>query len=159
MFQEIARRYEEIFPMVDGKRLLHAENFDRMLNRLRSMFWQHPLVPDQETHARGFILDKPPIGSLFFPEGYIAPDGTFVTREMRSLVTRLKAQFEEIRDIQQWKRAIDYDTTGSEKVKEERRRLNAERRRRIKERCDALRGHLTTLTHEWRRLISNLSQN
>jgi len=78
---------------------------------------------------------------------------------MRSLVMRLKAQFEEIQDIQQWKRAIDYDTTGSEKEKEERRKLNAERRRRIKERCDALRGHLTSLTHEWRRLISNLSKN
>jgi len=159
MFQEIVRRYEEILPIIDGKRLLHAENFDRMLNRLRSMFWQHPLVPDQENRAREFILDRPPIGSLFFPEGYIALDGTFITREMRSRIMRLKAQFEEIQDIQRWKRAIDYDTTGSEKEKEERRKLNAEQRRRIREGCDALRGHLMSLTHEWRRLISNLSKN
>lgn len=159
MFREIARRYEETFPLVDGRRLLHAESFDRMLNRLRSMFWQHPLVPDQEIHARGFILERPPIGSLFFPEGYLAPDGTFVSRDMRDLITRLKAQFEELQNIQQWKRAMDYDTSGSERVEEERRRLNADRRRRIRERCEALRGHLASSTHEWRRLISKLSKN
>ena len=53
----------------------------------------------------------------------------------------------------------DYNATGSEKEKEERRRLNVERRRQIKERCDALRAHIAPMTHEWRRLISILSKN
>ena len=123
------------------------------------MFWQHPLVPDQENYARGFVLERPPIGSLFFPEGYIAPDGTFISREMRNTVTRLKQQFEELQNIQQLKRTIDYDTTGSDKVKEERRRLNADIRHRIKERCDALARHIAPTAHEWRRLLSTLSKN
>ncbi|KYG40420.1 hypothetical protein M433DRAFT_8829 [Acidomyces richmondensis BFW] len=32
MFYEIARRYEEAFPLVDGRRLLYRENFDRILD-------------------------------------------------------------------------------------------------------------------------------
>jgi hypothetical protein len=159
MFQEIARRYEEIFPSIDGRRLLHAENFDRMLSRLRSIFWRYPLVPNQEIHARGFIQERPPIGSLFLPGGYVAPDGTFVSQEMRNMIMRLRTQFEEIQDIQRWKRAIDHSTTGSEKTKEERRRLNADRYRRIREQCDALREHLASTTHDWQRLITNLSKN
>jgi hypothetical protein len=32
MFYEIARRYEEAFPLVNGRRLLYRENFDRILD-------------------------------------------------------------------------------------------------------------------------------
>jgi len=48
---------------------------------------------------------------------------------------------------------------GSNKVKEERQRLNVGVRYRIKERCDALAQHIALTEREWRRLLSTFSKN
>ncbi len=41
MILHIAQRFEEIFPEIQGKRRLHASEFEQTLAQLKAMFWDY----------------------------------------------------------------------------------------------------------------------
>ena len=100
MVTHIIHRYEEIFPVVKGKRRLNPDNFDTMIGRLRAMFWRYRKI-NIEYDAKDFVIEKVPIGSNFQNDGsYYAPDGTYITRQMRDRVRTVGLRYREIQHIQ-----------------------------------------------------------
>ncbi|KAK0843546.1 hypothetical protein LTS02_016055 [Friedmanniomyces endolithicus] len=52
MILYIARRFEEIFPEIQGKRRLHASEFEQTLAQLKAMFWDYRQISsDSENHS------------------------------------------------------------------------------------------------------------
>lgn len=101
MILHIAQRHEEVFPKIQGKRRLNPHEFDYMQNELRRMFWNYRKI-NVEYNARLYVQDKPPMGSHFRTDGgYVAPDGTMITRTMRERVMTAKQRFGEMQQIQE----------------------------------------------------------
>jgi len=103
MVLHIARRFEEVFPMIQGKRRLHAYELDQTLVQLRNMFWGYrQAFADRETHC--YVREAVPLGSTFDPNGgYITPDSVHISRQMRERVRLLAQRYKEIECIQnQW---------------------------------------------------------
>ena len=69
MFTEIARKYEEVFLKIRGRRYLYPNNFDLLIKSFRRMFWRHPLVPKVKVDFATHVREWPPLGSLFNEEG------------------------------------------------------------------------------------------
>ncbi|KAK0343851.1 hypothetical protein LTR91_022442 [Friedmanniomyces endolithicus] len=86
MFQEIARRYEEVFPESA------PHQFEILLQRLRAMSWGNRLVDVDYDHAM-VIHEYPPLGNVFSNEGYTTPDGILIDNVMRRMVTQLKRHY------------------------------------------------------------------
>ncbi|KAK0794727.1 hypothetical protein LTR75_010752 [Friedmanniomyces endolithicus] len=52
MILYIAQRFEEIFPEIQGKRRLHASEFEQTLAQLKAMFWDYRQISsDSENHS------------------------------------------------------------------------------------------------------------
>jgi len=101
MVLHMARKFEEVFPKVSGKRRLHPQQFDQMLAQLRAMFWNYRLL-DVEYDARDYVKEVPPIGSQFGPNGsYLTPDGVLINKEMRDRVKIIAKRYQEIQKIQE----------------------------------------------------------
>ena len=102
MILHIARRFEEIFPEIQGKRRLHASEFEQTLAQLKAMFWDYRQISsDSENHS--YVQEVVPMGSIFKPGGYTTPDGIYISRQMRERVTLLNQRYKEIERMQiQW---------------------------------------------------------
>jgi len=95
----IARNHRNAFPVQNGKTYLHPFYFDVMLSRIRTEFWNHRLLPITYD-ARTFVQENPPLGSEFTPNGYLAPDGTFVNSSMRGCVVKTKNLYRDMHTAQ-----------------------------------------------------------
>jgi len=102
MILHIARRFEEIFPEIQGKRRLHASEFEQTLAQLKAMFWDYRQISsDHENHS--YVQEVVPMGSIFKPGGYTTPDGIYISRQMRERVMLLNQRYKEIERMQiQW---------------------------------------------------------
>ena len=76
-----------------------------MLERIRAQYWDHDLV-EIDYDFKSFVSEKPPIGSIFSPDGYIVPDGTFVNKTMRQGVTDLKMRYRQCQTPQTTAHAV-----------------------------------------------------
>ena len=94
MNQVMKEHFSRAFPrQADGTRLLHPHHFDVLIDRLRSMFWNHDLVDVRYDYAR-IIVERPPVGSQFNPDGsYVTPDNIRITRSLRMAVSSVKARY------------------------------------------------------------------
>jgi len=100
MVEHMARRYEETFPKIHGKRRIHPHEFDHMLTQLRTMFWNYRRV-NVDYDASDYVAEKVPIGSTFNPDGsYYDPDGIIINRQMRERVKLVALKYQEIQQIQ-----------------------------------------------------------
>ena len=93
MMVYIARRYEEVFPKLGGKRFLHLHQFELLIKQLRNMFWTHRLVPVHYDYGM-IVSEKIPIGSQFENNGYRLPSSQAVRVGMREAITNLRRQFQ-----------------------------------------------------------------
>ena len=100
MVQHIARRYEEAFPEIEGKRRLHPIEFDKMLEQLRQLFWNYRRVRI-EPQDNTYVYDRAPIGSYFDSEGYVTPEGCTISGRMRKQANVLRRHFLEMIKIQE----------------------------------------------------------
>jgi len=102
MILHIARRFEEIFPEIQGKRRLHASEFEQTLAQLKAMFWDYRQISsDSENHS--YVQEVVPMGSVFKRGGYTTPDGIYISRQMRERVMLLNQRYKEIERMQiQW---------------------------------------------------------
>ncbi len=102
MILHIARRFEEIFPEIQGKRRLHASEFEQTLAQLKAMFWDYRQISsDHENHS--YVQEVVPMGSIFKPGGYTTPNGIYISRQMRERVMLLNQRYKEIERMQiQW---------------------------------------------------------
>ena len=100
MIIAICRSNEFVFPTYNGKRHVHPHQLDRLLEQLRNMFWNHRRVVVEYDHAT-FVTERPPLGSMFEPDGYYTPNGVFVPKEAREGVQRLKMRYREIQHAQE----------------------------------------------------------
>ena len=101
MILHIARKYEEVFPKLQGKRRLHPHEFDTMLEQIRAMFWDYRLV-DVEYDASHYVAERIPLGSEFHNDlGYTTPDGTSVPVRLRNRVNTLRQGYRRMQQIQQ----------------------------------------------------------
>ncbi|KAK0857835.1 hypothetical protein LTR87_017822 [Friedmanniomyces endolithicus] len=102
MILYIARRFEEIFPEIQGKRRLHASEFEQTLAQLKAMFWDYRQISsDSENHS--YVQEVVPMGSIFKPGSYTTPNGIYISRQMRERVTLLNQRYKEIERMQiQW---------------------------------------------------------
>lgn len=93
MIQLIAKEIPAIFVLDRGRRLLHPTRYDMLIDKLRSMFWNHEIVEVQYDYAR-IIVERPPLGSQFQPDGsYVTPDNLKINKSMRQAVLDLKARY------------------------------------------------------------------
>ena len=83
----IARASEEVFPKFGGKRLLNPIQFDLMLSHMRFSVWDYPQMETREDFQK-IIIERPPIGSIFTPYGYLTPRQNVVTDKMRLSIQR-----------------------------------------------------------------------
>ncbi|KAI7720466.1 hypothetical protein KC353_g2171 [Hortaea werneckii] len=95
----VARYYEQTFLEENGKTYLQPFFFDNMIKTIRLNFWHHRLLPINYD-AKTFVQEWPPVGGIFAPRGYIAPDGTFFNRNMKEATTRLKNMYGEVHKLQ-----------------------------------------------------------
>jgi hypothetical protein len=96
----IVRLHEEVFPKVQGKRRLHRNNFDNMLNSIRREFWNYRQLNIEGPHH--YVRDMPPMGSRFDGSGgYHTPDGIYISKRMRERTILLAQRFDEIHRIQE----------------------------------------------------------
>nr|POF17930.1 hypothetical protein CFP56_13341 [Quercus suber] len=125
----LSRQSQNIFPEVNGQRLLNAAEFDTMLGQFRKMVWQHPqvMVPINLYNA---VKDMPPIGAVFQTDGsYECGNGIIVPRFMRLAIQGLKTRFAE----EQERMILERDEKQNEQVQNDIRqkwRDNDERHRR-----------------------------
>jgi len=64
MILYIARRFEEIFPEIQGKQRLHASEFEQTLAQLKAIFWNYRQISlDSENHS--YVQEVVLIGSIF----------------------------------------------------------------------------------------------
>lgn len=103
MVLHLARRFEEVFPKIQGKRRLNPYEFDQTLAQLRAMFWAYRRISNKEYSPR-YVQEVVPMGSTFNPTGgYITPVGIAISRQMRERVHLLAQRYREIEQIQeQW---------------------------------------------------------
>ena len=100
IFKIMVKHSEEVFPIVEGQRFLHPQNFDQMLHEIRNAFWDHRLfVVDYD--FQDFIQERPPLGSIFAPQGYIIPTGERVNRSMREGINLLRSRYAQAQKQQQ----------------------------------------------------------
>jgi len=66
-----------------------------MLSRIRTEFWNYRLLLITYD-ARTFMQENPPLGSEFTPNGYLAPNGTFVNSSIRGCVVKTKNLYRDI---------------------------------------------------------------
>jgi hypothetical protein len=93
MVQLIVKETPAIFVLDGKRRLLHPLRYDMLIDKLRSMFWNHEIVEVQYDYAK-FIVERPPLGSQFHPDGtYTTPDNIKVNRSMRMAVLDVKARY------------------------------------------------------------------
>ncbi|KAK5716422.1 hypothetical protein LTR15_009313 [Elasticomyces elasticus] len=82
----LARRFEEMFPKIQGKRRVNPREFDMTLMQLRTMFWNYRRI---ENNADDFVYvrERVPLRSQFNPSGgYITPKGYYISKQMRDRV-------------------------------------------------------------------------
>lgn len=142
MIREIATRYEEVFPRIGNQRHLHPHEFERMLERLRAMFWRHRLVDVEYDHAM-IIHEYPPLGSVFSGDGgYTTPDGIVVNPCMRRTVRKLKQHYRTRQELLALRRQIRHGRPNHEVIERaERLEQQAEETRLLTyEDWDRLRG-------------------
>ncbi len=88
MILYIARRFEEIFPEIQGKRRLHALEFELTLAQLKAMFWDYRQISlDSENYS--YVQEVVLIGSIFNLGGYTILDGIYISKQMRERVRLL----------------------------------------------------------------------
>jgi len=96
----LSQRFEEIFPRIQGKRRLHAIEFERMIAQLRTMFWNYRQV-NLDYEDWPYVQEIPPPGSKYMTTGgYIAPDGIYISPPMRKSVDLTQRRYREICRIQ-----------------------------------------------------------
>ena len=100
MVLTLQRRYEEVFPTIQGRRLLDPHKFEKFIIQLRQAYWKHPLR--QVTYsADQFVKEQIPLGTIFCPDGgYMVPDGTVVSPEMRRRVRTVGQRYKEVQILQ-----------------------------------------------------------
>ena len=100
MILHLSHRFEEVFPKIQGKRRLHALEFERMITQLRAMFWNYRQV-NLDYEDWPYIQEIPPLGSEFTTTGgYIAPDGIHISSTMRKGIGLIRRGYQEICQIQ-----------------------------------------------------------
>ena len=96
----LSQRFEEIFPKIQGKRRLHALEFERMIAQLRTMFWNYRQV-NLDYEDWPYVQEVPPPGSKYMATGgYVAPDGIYISPAMRGSVSLSQRKYHEICQIQ-----------------------------------------------------------
>jgi hypothetical protein len=123
MFREIARRYEDVFPRVGTRRLLHPHQFDALLQRLRSMFWGHQRF-EVGYDFISLVQEQPPLGSTFAHGGYTVPNGIMVTNEMRKMVTEIKHHYRMEQALKTLESYLDHHPAATRQAEAERHRHN-----------------------------------
>ncbi len=99
MILYIAQRFEEIFLEIQGKRRLHAVEFERTLTQLKAMFWDYRQISsDHETHS--YVQEVVLIGSIFKLGGYTTLDGIYISRQIRERIVLLNQRYKEIERMQ-----------------------------------------------------------
>jgi hypothetical protein len=96
----VAQQCEKVFPVIAGRRVIHPDELNIMLDQIRIMFWKYPRVMIR-AKAEDFLTERPPLGSVFDPSGaYTAPDGIFISRDLRNKVRTLKERYRKIQEYQ-----------------------------------------------------------
>ena len=87
--------------MEEGERKVHPHEFDILLEKVRNLFWNDPLI-SVEYDAATYVTERPPIGSCFQPDGsYVTPDGMIATRVLRQELTNLRDCYRKVSNVQQ----------------------------------------------------------
>ena len=96
----VARRYEEVFPKVQGKRRLNPTEFDKMITAIRTHFWDYRRVATDYDDWQ-YVQEVLPLGSTRLPQGgYFTPDRVNIPQKMSERVRTMQQRFSEICAIQ-----------------------------------------------------------
>lgn len=95
----IERYHKDAFTFANNRWWLNPMHFDNMLDCIRLGFWNHRITKSDYEPTR-IVMERPPLGSQFTPNGYLMPDGVFINSSTRFQIGRIRAFYRDIHRAQ-----------------------------------------------------------